>query len=373
MSGLKKSFKVHVQCVLFTHQPDGCLIPFPSDPSGALLYMISYHQLVKPRKMRTPDYASLIEPTALYGNVSHNKLFCVNKDLNMPASIAKNAQEGSRSEYLAQYALSSFGTSIPVPHPEDSGIDLYCTLGRRVGKRFLVENHYLVQVKSNKDPISYNGIDEIKWLLSHKYPFLICIVNKKDARLEIYQTISLATLAAKNNIERITFQLKEPDSGDIFPDHLNNTEIEIYLGSPIVRFSTSNFTDSKFNKEICDTLKSWIELDQENIELKSTGLSLYRLPLEWKTNNPVKKFQFKGNFKDTFENDNPSSQYFELICKLLSYLVNKAAADKDIEKYISLINFFNTNIATENIKDSSGVRILQFCINHANEHLGINL
>ena len=68
----------------------------------------------------------------------------------MPGAIAKNAQEGTRSEYLAQYVLSAFGTAIPVPHPEDSGIDLYCTLGHRVGRRFLVEHQYLVQVKAQK-------------------------------------------------------------------------------------------------------------------------------------------------------------------------------------------------------------------------------
>jgi hypothetical protein len=36
--------------------------------------------------------------------------------------------EGSRSEYLAQFVFSSFGTAIPVPHQEDSGLDIYCTL-----------------------------------------------------------------------------------------------------------------------------------------------------------------------------------------------------------------------------------------------------
>ena len=31
-------------------------------------------------------------------------------------SIAPNLHEGSRSEYLAQYVFSSFGTAVPVPH-----------------------------------------------------------------------------------------------------------------------------------------------------------------------------------------------------------------------------------------------------------------
>jgi hypothetical protein len=45
----------------------------------------------------------------------------------MTGAIAANLHEGSRSEYLAQFVFSSFGTSITVPHQEDSGLDIYCT------------------------------------------------------------------------------------------------------------------------------------------------------------------------------------------------------------------------------------------------------
>ena len=51
--------------------------------------------------------------------------------ISMTGSIAANPHEGSRSEYLAQFVFSSFGTAIPVPHQEDSGIDIYCTLLER--------------------------------------------------------------------------------------------------------------------------------------------------------------------------------------------------------------------------------------------------
>ena len=37
-------------------------------------------------------------------------------------SIAANLHEGSRSEYLAQYVFSSFGTAVPIPHQEDTGL-----------------------------------------------------------------------------------------------------------------------------------------------------------------------------------------------------------------------------------------------------------
>ena len=48
-------------------------------------------------------------------------------------AIAPNAHEGSRSEYLAQCVFASFGAAVAIPHQEDSGIDLHCTLTERVG------------------------------------------------------------------------------------------------------------------------------------------------------------------------------------------------------------------------------------------------
>ena len=70
----------------------------------------------------------------------------------MVGAIAANLHEGSRSEYLAQYVLASFGTAVSVPHQEDSGIDLYCTLTERVGLRAWPRASFSVQVKSTMDP-----------------------------------------------------------------------------------------------------------------------------------------------------------------------------------------------------------------------------
>lgn len=67
-------------------------------------------------------------------------------------SIATNLREGSRSEYLAQYVFSSFGTAVPVPHQEDTGLDIYCTLLERDGPRAWPRAYYSVQVKSTMEP-----------------------------------------------------------------------------------------------------------------------------------------------------------------------------------------------------------------------------
>jgi hypothetical protein len=81
----------------------------------------------------------------------------------MPSTgaIAANFHEGSRSEYLAQYVFSAFGTSVPVPHQEDHGIDLVCTLTERKGQLAWPVADYSVQVKSTDGPWEFSTPDSV--------------------------------------------------------------------------------------------------------------------------------------------------------------------------------------------------------------------
>lgn len=108
----------------------------------------------------------------------------------MPGSIATNWHEGSRSEYLAQYVFSSLGTSTPVPHQEDNGLDLYCTLMEQVGKRSWPTAYFAVQVKSTEDPWVFESADSVRWLIEFPLPMFLCAVTKKDARLRVFQTLA---------------------------------------------------------------------------------------------------------------------------------------------------------------------------------------
>jgi hypothetical protein len=57
-------------------------------------------------------------------------------------SIATNLHEGSRSEYLAQYVFSSFGTAVPVPHQEDTGLDRTIRATSRSGAQRVTKTYY---------------------------------------------------------------------------------------------------------------------------------------------------------------------------------------------------------------------------------------
>jgi hypothetical protein len=106
----------------------------------------------------------------------------------MVGSIAANLHEGSRSEYLAQFVFSSFGTAIPVPHQEDSGLDIYCTLLERDGQRAWPRAYYAVQVKSDMAPWRFEGQKSVQWIIEHPPPIFLCVVQKADARILVYHT-----------------------------------------------------------------------------------------------------------------------------------------------------------------------------------------
>jgi hypothetical protein len=60
----------------------------------------------------------------------------------MPGSVTSNLHEGSRSELLADYLFSSWGTVTPVRRQDDYGVDLYCTLTDHVGQLGVVTDYY---------------------------------------------------------------------------------------------------------------------------------------------------------------------------------------------------------------------------------------
>jgi hypothetical protein len=104
----------------------------------------------------------------------------------MVGAIAANLHEGSRSEYLVQYDFASCGTAIAVPHQEDSGVDLYCTLTGRIGQRAWPRAYFAVQVKSTMDTWIFDNEESIRWLVEHPLPLFLCIVDKSSACIRLY-------------------------------------------------------------------------------------------------------------------------------------------------------------------------------------------
>jgi len=226
-------------------------------------------------------------------------------------SIARNFHQGSRSEYLAQYFFTAFGTSVPTPRQEDSGIDLHCTLGEIIGKRLFVSNYFFVQVKSLKEPIKYHTKKSCDWLLSHNYPIVVCVVNKKENLVELYQTAQLSRLFPKNNIDSIElrFESKESEKEEYLIESSPTKRI-VLLGNPIIRANISDLCDSEKVEKYRIILKKWMELDYANITRRQMGLNAVVFPKKIITNSPVdEEKEFKGNFKAHLESSQKGVYY----------------------------------------------------------------
>lgn len=200
----------------------------------------------------------------------------------MVGAIAANFHEGSRSEYLAQYVFASFGTAVSVPHQEDSGIDLYCTLTERIGSRAWVRAYFSVQVKSTMDSWIADGKDSVQWLVEHPLPLFLCVVDKRSARLRLYHTFprfyawSLPPLP--NRLELVP----TTDPEGICTQWEGSGTFS--LSAPILDASVEELLDEQFHRRAREVLHFWIGVDLKNLARMKAGIHSFKMPDEYRTN-----------------------------------------------------------------------------------------
>jgi hypothetical protein len=199
-----------------------------------------------------------------------------------PGSIAINLHEGSRSEYLAHFVFTAFGTAIPVPHQEDTGLDIYCTLLKQEGRQAWPQACYSVQVKSTMDPWVFEGTDSARWLIEHPLPIFLCIVQKAEARILVYHTTPrFAAWTMPGLPERLELILgtetKAVTSSWAWDGPIN-------LGAPILDFTISEILDTAKIEEVKSVLKFWIDFDVENLVRIKSGIQQFKVPYDYETN-----------------------------------------------------------------------------------------
>lgn len=226
----------------------------------------------------------------------------------MPGSIAMNLHEGFRSEYLAQYVFASVGTAVSIPSQEDHGLDLYCTLVDKLGTRAWLKAYFSVQVKSKSDTVSWDfkGKEEVRWLIEYPLPLFLCVVDKKKARLEIYQTLprfEVWTLPPFPENLRLVPGVG-PEGG--FTKWEEGGERS--LSAPILDFSIAEMLEDGFPERVQQILFEWIKFDEANIHRVKSGIYSMSRPAKYQTNS--------SNITDSsiiwFSLGQASQQYMEL-------------------------------------------------------------
>jgi hypothetical protein len=204
------------------------------------------------------------------------------KRASMSGSIAANLHEGSRSEYLAQFVFSSFGTAIPVPHQEDSGLDIYCTLLERVGQRAWPRAYYSVQVKSTMEPWVFDSAESVRWIIEHPLPIFLCIVQKSEARILVYQTSPrFAAWVLPSPLKRLELIPGMAKKARSVEWGINDT---FELAAPILSFTIQEILDRSFRDQVADVLKLWIGQDMDNLFRIKSGIHHFQVPADYETN-----------------------------------------------------------------------------------------
>jgi len=201
----------------------------------------------------------------------------------MVGALARNLRSANRSEVLAHFLLSSWGTVTSVPPIDDYGVDLYCTLTENVGLRSIVTDYYSVQVKSTDDPWKFDTPEAIQWIFKYSTPLFLGCVDRTKTVLSIYHTMPrfLAsfwdsasqglTLEPSDDVEGTCAQWS--DSG------------RFSLSAPIIRVSLAELSDPDRLESLRKTFQHWVKLDNYNCDLQRVGVLRFRMPAKYRTND----------------------------------------------------------------------------------------
>ena len=199
----------------------------------------------------------------------------------MPGASARNFRSANRSEVLAHFLLSSWGTVSSVLPVDDYGIDFYCTLTEPVGRRSIVTDYYSLQVKSNDDPWVFKTSDAIKWLLDYPTPLFLGCVDKTKTILSIYHTMPrfLASFFETGAALELT---PSSVSEGVMAQWSDGGQFS--LSAPIIKVSLAELSEPKRLEELQKTFQHWVKLDNYNCDLKRVGILRFRMPASYTVN-----------------------------------------------------------------------------------------
>lgn len=200
----------------------------------------------------------------------------------MPGAIAYGLHEGSRSEYLAQFAFSAFGTAVAIPHQEDAGIDLFCHFVERVGRHARSRFPYTVQVKSGMDPWVFEGEEAIRWLVDYPLPLFLCVVDKADGRLRTYHTAPrFYYWSLGEHADRITMAPQLETEGRCVQW---SGSFDFSLTAPILDFHVTDILQDEFRASASEVLAFWAEVEFDNLRRLKSGVRKFKMPDGYRPN-----------------------------------------------------------------------------------------
>jgi hypothetical protein len=200
----------------------------------------------------------------------------------MIGSFAPNFHEGSRSEILADYLFSAWGTVTPVRRQDDYGVDLHCTLAERLEQRAFVRDYFVVQVKSDASPWVFDHPESVRWLVEHPTPLFLACIDKKSGVLSVYHVIPRFLVWVLSPLpEHLELRPEDRAEGGIVAwEHGQSFS----LSAPVLKVTLQDLMDNELLRRLRDVFTYWVHLDRENCDLVRFGLLRFRMPPHYRTN-----------------------------------------------------------------------------------------
>jgi hypothetical protein len=215
---------------------------------------------------------------------------------HMSGGLLSTFRKGNTSELLADYLLSSIGICTPVRRQDDYGFDCYCQLSDQENGYLTFGNPFIIQIKSNEEPITYGSTnpknwkqENVSWLFQNKLPFFIGIVNREKISISIYDTTGLWQVynsesygcsqiqfrakqhppdEQRKNVEVINIENWPQDKGD-------GLRYVVDLGSPIVEITYSDLSDDNVLARKKMALATIVYFEQKNIVNRDLGIRAF--------------------------------------------------------------------------------------------------
>lgn len=191
--------------------------------------------------------------------------------------------QGDRTELYGTAILTAFGFCAPVPRQFDRfGVDVLVNIAVRKEHNLIATGElFSVQVKSNKDELFIEDLDELNCLYSLNTPFFFLVVDRKNQRFQMYSAFRriIANFWDRKAPVRIRY------SNDGQPVVRSGNELILNLGNPVIDAGISELENqSEVAPKLQSIVRFWMDWEQWHLGHLARGFPVATVPFNWQPN-----------------------------------------------------------------------------------------
>jgi hypothetical protein len=152
-------------------------------------------------------------------------------------------------------------------------------------------------VKSNFEPVVFEGADTVRWLIEHPLPLFLCVVDKETTRLSVYHTLPRFYARSLGQWpEKLELIPERPVAGREGRNTQWTGSYSFSLDQPILDFTVTQMQDNEFWDKLKTVFAHWLEIEIDNLARVQAKLLKFRMPASYRTNEPRTSGWIEGWF-----------------------------------------------------------------------------